>query len=149
ERIKVIEVGVRKPGAYEMERLGTGEVGYLVCGVKNVLDARVGDTITSAKDPSNEPLDGYAEAKPMVFCGLYPTDAEDYEVTRRLSFHPAVSFIFGSIALFAGLDRRTQRVAAIARLQILRDSLGKLKLNDAALSYEPEASSAMGFGFRC
>ncbi|CAB1106773.1 unnamed protein product [Ectocarpus sp. CCAP 1310/34] len=107
---EVIEVGVRKPGAYEMERLGTGEVGYMVCGVKNVLDARVGDTITSAKEPSEEPLDGYEEAKPMVFCGLYPTDAEDYE--------------------------------------ILRDSLGKLKLNDAALAYEPEASSAMGFGFR-
>ncbi|CAM9430443.1 unnamed protein product [Ectocarpus sp. 4 AP-2014] len=107
---EVIEVGVRKPGAYEMERLGTGEVGYMVCGVKNVLDARVGDTITSAKEPLDEPLDGYEEAKPMVFCGLYPTDAEDYE--------------------------------------ILRDSLGKLKLNDAALAYEPEASSAMGFGFR-
>ncbi|CAN0329170.1 unnamed protein product [Pylaiella littoralis] len=109
---EVIEVGVRRPGAFQMERLGTGEVGYLVCGVKNVLDARVGDTITNARDPSQEPLDGYAEAKPMVFCGLYPTDAEDYE--------------------------------------ILRDSLGKLKLNDAALAYEPEASSAMGFGFsRC
>lgn len=108
---EVMELGVRTPAAIVKSRLGTGEVGYVVAGVKNVLDARVGDTITLAKEPASEPLDGYAEAKPMVFCGLYPTEAEDYEV--------------------------------------LRDSLGKLKLNDAALSYEPEASSAMGFGFRC
>ncbi|CAM9276089.1 unnamed protein product [Ascophyllum nodosum] len=108
---EVLEVGVRKPHIFEMESLGTGEVGYMVAGIKNVLDARVGDTITSAREPASTPLEGYKEAKPMVFCGLYSSEADDYEV--------------------------------------LRDSLGKLKLNDAALSYEPEASSAMGFGFRC
>eukprot|EP00611_Tribonema_gayanum_P014998 TRINITY_DN2659_c1_g1_i1.p1 TRINITY_DN2659_c1_g1~~TRINITY_DN2659_c1_g1_i1.p1 ORF type:complete len:704 (-),score=246.06 TRINITY_DN2659_c1_g1_i1:10-1857(-) len=112
---EVIEVGVRTPAEVVLpDGLSAGEVGYLVAGIKDVLDARVGDTITNARLPEGvqvKPLPGYAEANPMVFCGLYPVDASDYES--------------------------------------LRDALGKLKLNDAALAYEPETSSAMGFGFRC
>ncbi len=112
---EVLEVGVRTPDMVPVGELMTGEVGYVVTGVKNVRMARVGDTITLAqatKDGSNvSPVPGYVEARPMVFSGLYPTDAGDY---------PA-----------------------------MRESLGKLKLNDAALSYEPENSVAMGFGFRC
>ena len=94
-----------------MESLHAGEVGYLAAAIKTVEDARVGDTITLAEAPAQEPLPGYTEAKPMVFCGLFPTDADQYED--------------------------------------LREALNRLKLNDAALSYEPETSSAMGFGFRC
>jgi len=92
-------------------RAHAGEVGYLAAAIKTVADARVGDTITLTAKPAQEPLPGYTEAKPMVFCGLFPTDADQYAD--------------------------------------LKDALEKLKLNDAALSYEPETSSAMGFGFRC
>eukprot|EP01084_Bolivina_argentea_P125776 222793_1 len=112
---EVLEVGVRTPDMSPVDELMTGEVGYMVTGVKNVRMARVGDTITLAKamkdGSSVSPVPGYIEAKPMVFSGLYPTDSGDY--------------------------------------QAMRESLGKLKLNDAALSYEPENSFAMGFGFRC
>jgi GTP-binding protein LepA len=88
-----------------------GEVGYLMTGVKDVRQSRVGDTVTINARPAREPLGGYKDPKPMVYSGLYPIDGSDYPV--------------------------------------LRDALDKLKLNDAALSYEPETSAALGFGFRC
>ncbi len=105
------ELGVLSPTQVQVDSLHAGEVGYLAAAIKTVEDARVGDTITLATEPAKDPLPGYTEAKPMVFCGLFPTDADQYED--------------------------------------LREALDKLKLNDAALSYEPETSSAMGFGFRC
>jgi GTP-binding protein LepA len=108
---EIDELGVLSPNQIQVEELHAGEVGYLAAAIKAVGDARVGDTITLSQLPATEPLPGYTEAKPMVFCGLFPTDADQYED--------------------------------------LRDALQKLKLNDAALSYEPETSSAMGFGFRC
>ncbi len=108
---EIDELGVLSPNQIEVESLHAGEVGYLAAAIKTVEDARVGDTITLAEAPAQEPLPGYTEAKPMVFCGLFPTDADQYED--------------------------------------LREALNRLKLNDAALSYEPETSSAMGFGFRC
>lgn len=108
---QIDELGVLSPNQIQVGELHAGEVGYLAAAIKTVEDARVGDTITLAEAPAATPLPGYTEAKPMVFCGLFPTDSEQYED--------------------------------------LRDALEKLKLNDAALSYEPETSSAMGFGFRC
>jgi GTP-binding protein LepA len=105
------ELGILSPNQIQIDELHAGEVGYFAAAIKTVEDARVGDTITLAYQPAPEPLPGYTEAKPMVFCGLFPTDSDQYED--------------------------------------LRDALNKLKLNDAALSYEPETSSAMGFGFRC
>jgi GTP-binding protein LepA len=108
---EIDELGVLSPNQIQVDELHAGEVGYLAAAIKSVEDARVGDTITIAKAPANEPLPGYTEAKPMVFCGLFPTDADQFED--------------------------------------LREALEKLRLNDAALQYEPETSSAMGFGFRC
>ncbi len=108
---EIDELGVLAPNQVQVEALHAGEVGYFAAAIKSVEDARVGDTITSAVNPAPSPLPGYTEAKPMVFCGLFPTDADQYAD--------------------------------------LRDALDKLKLNDAALSFEPETSSAMGFGFRC
>lgn len=108
---EIDELGVLSPTQRPVEELHAGEVGYIAAAIKTVEDARVGDTITQAKVPAAEPLPGYVEAKPMVFCGLFPTIADQFEG--------------------------------------LRDALEKLKLNDAALQYEPETSSAMGFGFRC
>ena len=105
------EVGVMAPDQRQVESLHAGEVGYLAASIKAVADARVGDTITLASAAATTPLPGYTEAKPMVFCGLFPTDADQYPE--------------------------------------LRDALDKLQLSDAALKYEPETSSAMGFGFRC
>ena len=105
------ELGVLSPTQVQVEQLHAGEVGYLAAAIKAVEDARVGDTITLAAIPAKEPLPGYVEAKPMVFCGMFPIDADQFEN--------------------------------------LRESLEKLKLSDAALHYEPETSSAMGFGFRC
>lgn len=105
------ELGVLSPNQIQLDELHAGEVGYFAAAIKAVEDARVGDTITLARQPAAEPLPGYTEAKPMVFCGLFPIDSDRYED--------------------------------------LRDALEKLKLSDAALSYEPETSSAMGFGFRC
>ena len=107
----VEEIGVMSPGQLKTGVLHAGEVGYIAGGIKSVADARVGDTITSARAPADAPLAGYSEAVPMVFCGLFPTESDEY---------PA-----------------------------LRDAMGKLQLNDAALTFEPETSSAMGFGFRC
>lgn len=108
---EIDELGVLAPNQVQVDSLHAGEVGYFAAAIKSVGDARVGDTITSAANPAPEPLPGYTEAKPMVFCGLFPTDADQYPD--------------------------------------LREALDKLKLNDAALSFEPETSSAMGFGFRC
>ena len=108
---EIDELGVLCPTQKQVNELHAGEVGYLGAAIKAVEDARVGDTITLAKAQAAEPLPGYTEAKPMVFCGMFPTDADQYPD--------------------------------------LREALEKLKLNDAALHYEPETSSAMGFGFRC
>ena len=105
------EIGVMVPNESKVGGLHAGEVGYLAASIKAVADARVGDTITLLNSPAKDPLPGYIEAKPMVFCGLFPTDADQYPD--------------------------------------LRESLEKLQLSDAALKYEPETSSAMGFGFRC
>ena len=110
-RAEVEEVGFFSPNMMPAASLAAGEVGYIITGIKTVRDLRVGDTLTSAAYPAAEPLPGYREAKPMVFCGLFPIEGDDYPV--------------------------------------LRDALDKLKLNDAALSYEPETSQALGFGFRC
>ena len=106
-----LEVGVRLPAATPVEKLTAGEVGYLVAGVKNVSQARSGETVTTAVRPASSPLDGYQDPKPMVFCGLYPIDGDDYPM--------------------------------------LRDAMEKLRLNDASFSFEPESSTALGFGFRC
>ncbi|HEY6278195.1 MAG TPA: translation elongation factor 4, partial [Streptosporangiaceae bacterium] len=106
-----LEVGVISPEPAPTDSLGAGEVGYLITGVKDVRQARVGDTVTSAARPAAEPLAGYDHPRPMVFSGLYPVDGDDYPQ--------------------------------------LRDALDKLSLNDAALVYEPETSTALGFGFRC
>ena len=105
------EIGVMAPDLVKVNSLHAGEVGYLAASIKAVADARVGDTITLVDRPAEDALPGYAEAKPMVFCGLFPTDADQYPD--------------------------------------LREALDKLQLSDAALKYEPETSSAMGFGFRC
>ncbi|CAH8769660.1 translation elongation factor 4 [Paenibacillus dendritiformis] len=108
---EVIEVGAFKPRMTIIDELNVGDVGFVVAGIKNVGDTRVGDTITDAKRPTAEPLPGYRRINPMVFCGLYPIDTSDYND--------------------------------------LREALEKLQLNDASLSFEPETSSALGFGFRC
>jgi GTP-binding protein LepA len=108
---EIDELGVLSPTQIKVDELHAGEVGYLAAAIKAVEDARVGDTITLAAKPAPSPLPGYTEAKPMVFCGLFPTDSDQFED--------------------------------------LREALEKLRLNDAALQYEPETSSAMGFGFRC
>jgi GTP-binding protein LepA len=110
-RFEAEEVGFFSPTMQPAPRLGSGEVGYVITGLKDVSKLRVGDTLTSERHPAAEPLPGYKDVKPMVFAGLFPTDSDDY---------PA-----------------------------LRDALEKLKLNDAALFYEPETSQALGFGFRC
>ncbi|CAH8709073.1 translation elongation factor 4 [Paenibacillus thiaminolyticus] len=108
---EVIEVGAFKPRMTIIDELNVGDVGFVVAGIKNVGDTRVGDTVTDAKRPTAEPLPGYRRINPMVFCGLYPIDTSDYND--------------------------------------LREALEKLQLNDASLSFEPETSSALGFGFRC
>ncbi len=105
------EVGVLRLQRVETERLGSGEVGYLIAGVRAIEDARVGDTVVDARCDEVEALPGYRPLKPMVFSGLYPVDSDDYDA--------------------------------------LRNALGRLRLNDAALMYEPETSTALGFGFRC
>ena len=108
---ELLEIGVISPEPQPTQGLGAGEVGYLITGVKDVRQSKVGDTVTSAAEPASEPLAGYQEPKPMVFSGLFPVDGSDFPN--------------------------------------LRDALDKLKLNDAALTYEPETSVALGFGFRC
>ncbi len=110
-RHELLEIGVISPEPTPSKGLGVGEVGYLITGVKDVRQSRVGDTVTTTAREATEPLAGYRDPQPMVFSGLYPIDGSDY---------PA-----------------------------LREALDKLKLNDAALVYEPETSAALGFGYRC
>jgi GTP-binding protein LepA len=105
------EVGVLKLDMEPRQELTTGDVGYIISGIKNSSDVKVGDTITRVDRPCDTAIDGFEEVKPMVFAGIYPIDAEDYED--------------------------------------LRGSIEKLQLNDASLTFEPESSLALGFGFRC
>jgi GTP-binding protein LepA len=108
---EIDDIGFFTPKMTSADRLGPGEVGFLITGIKDVTRLRVGDTLTAKGNPASDPLPGYREVKPMVFCGLFPIDSDDYPD--------------------------------------LRDALEKLTLNDAALSWEPETSDALGFGFRC
>ncbi|HET9592665.1 MAG TPA: translation elongation factor 4 [Solirubrobacterales bacterium] len=105
------DIGFFRPTMVGVQGMDAGDVGYLITGIKDVTKLRVGDTLTSQANPASEPLEGYREVRPMVFCGLFPIDTDRYED--------------------------------------LRDALEKLSLNDAALSWEPETSEALGFGFRC
>jgi GTP-binding protein LepA len=105
------DIGFFRPTMIGVEGMDAGDVGYLITGIKDVTKLRVGDTVTTQANPAAEPLEGYREVRPMVFCGLFPIDTDRYED--------------------------------------LRDALEKLSLNDAALSWEPETSEALGFGFRC
>ncbi len=105
------EVGVRNPVPTPVKELGPGETGYLIAGIKDVGEARSGETVTEAADPADEPLDGYRDPKPMVFCGIYPIDGDQFPD--------------------------------------LREALDKMRLSDASVTFEPETSGALGFGFRC
>jgi len=105
------DIGFFRPAMTGVKGMDGGDVGYLITGIKDVTKLRVGDTLTSQTNQASEPLEGYREVRPMVFCGLFPIDTDRYED--------------------------------------LRDALEKLSLNDAALSWEPETSEALGFGFRC
>jgi GTP-binding protein LepA len=107
----VTDLGVFSPDAQKVKQLGPGEVGFLTASIKELSEAKVGDTITTPKAPTDQPFPGFQEVKPMVFCGLYPVEPAEYEP--------------------------------------LKSALEKLQLNDAAFSYEPETSQALGFGFRC
>ena len=120
----VDDVGVLAPKRVSVGRLSAGDVGFLSASIKAVADARVGDTITLRKRPAGEALPGYKEATPMVYCGLFPSDSDSGGPSSGSSSSPAG---------FAAL----------------REALGRLQLNDAALRFEPEVSPAMGFGFRC
>jgi GTP-binding protein LepA len=108
---EAIEIGAREPVMTPCQELGPGEVGYLIAGIKEVGDAKSGETVTTVAHGSTEALPGYREPLPMVFSGLFPIDGDDFET--------------------------------------LREALGKLKLNDASITYTPESSGALGFGFRC
>jgi GTP-binding protein LepA len=108
---EVTQVGIFQPRMKQIEKLYTGEVGYIVASIKTVGECRVGDTMTLAHGGSTDALPGYRQAKPVVFCGLYPVDSSQY--------------------------------------QDLKEALGRLQMNDAALTYEPESSAALGFGYRC
>ncbi|MEZ5177065.1 MAG: translation elongation factor 4 [Acidimicrobiales bacterium] len=105
------EVGVRTPTPTPVAELGPGETGYLIAGIKDVAEARSGETVTTARNPAPEPLDGYRDPKPMVFCGIYPIDGDQFPD--------------------------------------LREALDKMRLSDASVTFEPETSGALGFGFRC
>ena len=108
----VVEVGaLHANGMIPLSKLSAGDVGYIAASIKNIQDTRVGDTVTLANRPANEPLPGYKKVNPMVYCGIYPADGAQYDD--------------------------------------LKDALGKLQLNDAALMFEAETSVALGFGFRC
>ncbi len=110
-KTEVKDIGRFCPQPVPTEQLSEGEVGYIVTGIRDVADIKIGDTITSAQDPASEMLPGYKEVRPMVFSGLYPLDTNDYEKLKK--------------------------------------SVGKLRLNDAAFTYQSETSAALGFGFRC
>ncbi len=105
------EIGIRTPTSRPVKELAAGEVGYLIAGIKDVREARSGETVTDAAQPAAAPLAGYREPQAMVFCGLYPVDGHDYET--------------------------------------FRDALDKLRLDDGSFTFEPETSTALGFGFRC
>ena len=111
QEYEIEKVGVFTPKAKDIEELNSGEIGFIITGIKSLSETKVGDTICDAKDPIEKPLPGFKPSKPVVFCGLFPVDSSEY--------------------------------------QRLKDGLGKLKLNDSSFSYEPESSSALGFGFRC
>lgn len=104
-------LGIFTPKQVDRTELKCGEVGWLVCAIKDILGAPVGDTLTQARNPADKPLPGFKKVKPQVYAGLFPVSSDDYEN--------------------------------------FRDALGKLSLNDASLFYEPESSTALGFGFRC
>jgi GTP-binding protein LepA len=108
--MRPVEIGIFAPGMKPVDRLGSGEVGYIATGFKTVHECRVGDTITRTSQPAPEPLPGYQHPKPMVFAGIYPVEADDHSN--------------------------------------LREALDKLQLNDASLTFQPETSQALGFGFR-
>ncbi len=108
---EVLRLGVFSPEPSDVQKLSAGEVGFLCASIKELGDAKVGDTITLVNNPAVEAVEGFKEVQPMVFCGLYPSDSDDYEA--------------------------------------LKAALEKLQLNDAAFSYEPETSQALGFGYRC
>ena len=108
---QVDELGVFAPKPQEVKKLGVGEVGFIFAGIKDLIQAQSGDTVTHVDRPTAKPLPGFQEVKPMVFAGLFPVSSEDYED--------------------------------------LRDAVDKLRLNDASFSFEPESSTALGFGFRC
>ena len=105
------EIGTLKLDKKAKKQIQTGDVGYIISGIKNASEVKVGDTITSVENPCDSPIEGFEEVKPMVFSGIYPVDTDDYEE--------------------------------------LRNSIEKLQLNDASLTFEPESSIALGFGFRC
>ena len=105
------KVGVFTPKPEDVEKISSGEIGFIITGIKNLSDTKVGDTICDSSDPIDKPLPGFKPSKPVVFCGLFPVDNSEY--------------------------------------QKLKDGIAKLKLNDSSFSYEPEASSALGLGFRC
>ena len=107
----IVETGYLTPGCEPADELLAGEVGYIAASIKDLRDTRVGDTVTDAARPAAEPLPGYRNVTPMVYCGIYPADGADYEN--------------------------------------LKDALEKLRMNDASLSYDPETSVALGYGFRC
>lgn len=111
KKYEVTEVGIYSPGHVPCKELRAGEVGYICASIKQVADARVGDTITLDAEPTEEPLPGYKKVQPMVYCGIYPAEGEKYENVK--------------------------------------DALEKLQVNDAAFHFEPETSTALGFGFRC
>jgi len=108
---EVLKLGAFTPFASPMEELAAGEVGFVICGIKDIRDVKVGDTVTSAKKPAEHALPGFQKIKPMVFSGIFPVEATDFEG--------------------------------------LKEALEKLVLNDSSLSFEPEKSAALGFGFRC
>ncbi|MCU1497856.1 MAG: lepA, partial [Acidimicrobiales bacterium] len=105
------EIGVRNPVPTPVDALGPGETGYLIAGIKDVAEARSGETVTTARHPATAALDGYRDPKPMVFCGIYPIDGDQFSE--------------------------------------LREALDKMRLSDASVTFEPETSGALGFGFRC
>ena len=111
KEFEVLEIGILRLELIPRDSLSAGEVGYLIGNIKTISDAHVGDTVTNSKFPASSSLPGYQPIKPMVFCGFYPINGEDYK--------------------------------------LLKESIEKLQLNDAALFYEPETSAALGFGFRC
>lgn len=110
-RFNAEEIGIFNPKPEKVQELGVGEVGFLAGTIKDVRDVKIGDTVTLQAQPALEPLEGYQDIQPMVFCGLYPVQAVDFA--------------------------------------LLRDALGKLRLNDSSFTYEPETSQSLGFGFRC